>query len=197
MVKHSLRSVPVTKSKHSAPPNRTCCKAGVLAIVCLALATAARPHHEFFEYEVKAAFLFNFARFTQWPASAFGHEDAVRLCVLGRDPFGRDLDKLEGKTVEERPVLVRRLSHAPEARHCQIVFISHSQRAEIRAALEVLKGASVLTVGEAPDFLEMGGMVRLLLEGDRVRFEINLGAAEGAHLKLSSKLLSLAKSVRG
>ena len=150
------------------------------------------------EYPVKAAFLFNFAKFVEWPADAFkGPEDPVMICVLGQDPFGSALeDVVRNKTVANRAFVVRDVSNAQQASKCHIVFVSASERKRFRSLLEELKGRSILTVGEAEDFIENGGIINFKLKDARVRIEIDAGAAERAKLRISSKLLSLAEITR-
>lgn len=145
------------------------------------------------EYEVKAAFLFNFAKFIEWPAPP---PNAIELCVVGDDPFGSKLeDTVSGKTINGQPIVVRRLKAGDNPRNCQIAFIGASDR-ETRSILDLLRGASTLTVGESPNFAKQGGMINFVLKDNRVQFEINVDAAEQAHLKISSKLLILARIVR-
>ena len=144
---------------------------------------------------MKAAFLYNFAKFVEWP----GDPDAsLILGILGDDPFGAAIDQLvAGKTVNGRALAVKRLKWGQDLRQCQILFISSSEQKRLPQIIASLRGASVLTVGETDAFLSSGGIIRFVLEGSKVRFEINAGAAEQAHLKLSSKLLALAKNVTG
>ncbi len=150
------------------------------------------------EYEVKAAFLFNFVKFVEWPPTPpASPKDPFTICTLGEDRFRGVLDRIvEGKAWNGHPLLVRRLKTPQEARACQILFISSSERAGISRIFESLRGASVLTVGETEGFAQGGGMINFTLEEDRVRFEINVDAARAAGLKISSRLLSLAKIVR-
>ncbi len=151
------------------------------------------------EYDVKAAFLFNFAKFVEWPStpSASGN-DPFTICTLGEDRFRGALDKIvEGKEWNGRPLSVRRLKNAQDARDCRILFISSSETARLPRIFESLQGASVLTVGETEGFTRKGGIINFTLEEDRVRFEINVNAARAAGLKISSRLLSLAKIIGG
>jgi hypothetical protein len=150
-----------------------------------------------FEYEIKAAFLYNFTKFVEWPAETFPHVSTpVSLCVFGEDPFGGSLDAVvQGETLNGHRLAVRRPRDLTAARECQVLFISGSEKGRASEALSALKGTSVLTVGEGKDFLDQGGVIRLFLEQSRVRFDINLDAAERNHLKISSKLLALARTV--
>jgi len=148
--------------------------------------------------QVKAAFLYNFAKFVEWPADAFPDSGApIVIGVVGTDPFGGTLDKTtSGKTANGRPVEVRRFKLGQDLRGCHILFVGVSDRKQMAAVMLNLNQASVLTVGDMDTFNQEGGIIQFLLEGDKVRFEINTRAATRAQLKISSKLLSLAKSVK-
>jgi len=147
------------------------------------------------EYQVKAAFLLNFTKFVEWPPSAFASSDApIAICILGKDPFGRGLDDIvQGESVNGRMVVVRRLNQVPAPQACQVVFLAGSEK-DAAGTLSDL-GRDVLTVGEGDRFLRDGGMIALVIDSRRVRFDINQTAAENASLKLSSRLLSVARSV--
>jgi hypothetical protein len=147
------------------------------------------------EYEVKAAFLYNFARFVEWPDAARGEGPFV-VTVLGRDPFGSVLDEtLRGKTIEERRIVVRRASRPEDAAGSRIVFISDSEEERLPVILKSLGSSPVLTVGEMSAFAEKGGVIRFRVEQDRIRLEINVAAAERSRLRISSQLLKLARIV--
>lgn len=147
------------------------------------------------EYQVKAAFLLNFARFVDWPAPLEpGRRFAIG--VLGEDPFGDILDRTAaGQLIGDREVVIRRSGRLEELSDCRIVFISASESDSVRDILERLKGRSVLTVGDMDGFAEGGGIIGLVLRGKSVRFEINTEAAAGASLKISSQLLNLARVI--
>lgn len=149
------------------------------------------------EYRVKAAFLLNFAKFIEWPPQAFARPDAPYvICVLGQDPFGSDLDATVAEAVVEgRRMLVRRPRDARGIPGCHILFVAPSERAHLPDILATVDSAPILTVGDDEDFTRQGGELRFYVTENRVRFEINLPAAERAHLKLSAKLLSLARVV--
>ncbi len=164
-------------------------------LVCLLAAVAQAQSAT--EYQVKAAFLFNFARFVEWPADAFPSADAaLQICMLGQDPFGRDFEQvIVDKTVNGHRIEIAHPDGIPQARACQILFIAASEKARLPTILQGLKGASVLIVGDTPGFAALGGAINFVLDDGRVRFEINLKAAELAHLKLSARLLTVAKVV--
>ena len=148
-------------------------------------------------YEVKTAFLFNFAKFIDWPPSSFtGPQSPFTICVLGQDPFGNVLDDtLLGKIIGARPLVIRHLTDKVEARHCQMVFVSTSEREHLTEIFASFQGANVLLVGETDGFAESGGTIEFTSEDNHVRFTINLDAVDRSGLKFSSKLLALAKIV--
>jgi hypothetical protein len=150
------------------------------------------------EYQVKAAFLYNFAKFVEWPGDVFKDpSDPITICVVGEDLFGAILaTSVRGKTINGHNIVIRLLKPRQSLRGCQIGFISSSARKDLGSILLDLEGASVLTVGETKGFAAMGGIINFVIEQDRFRFEVNVDAAERAGLKISSKLLSLAKIVR-
>jgi hypothetical protein len=146
------------------------------------------------EYGIKAAFLLNFMRFVDWPETAFSSSDAPReICILGRDPFGRDLtDIMRGEVVQDRSIVVRRVSQIAAAGACQVVFVSAATNP---SRLRSIQPMGTLIVADDPRFLRDGAMIAFVLEAKRVRFDVNQKAAEMAGLKISSKLLSLARMV--
>jgi len=152
----------------------------------------------FDEYQVKAAFLYNFAKFVEWPPGTFASlNDPIGICIVGVNPFGSTLETMvQGKKIGDRAFAVRRIADTQQPRGCQILFIGSAEWKRVRLLLDALKGAAILTVGETDDFTVAGGMIAFQLEGPRVRFQINLEAAEHSHLKISSKLLGLAEIVK-
>ena len=144
------------------------------------------------EYELKAAFLYNFVAFTEWPATV---QPGAVLCVFGNDPFGSSLDSLRGKAARSATLEVRRVQSLSEARKCHVLFISPAAGQGLDSILPGLRGAPVLTVAETPGAARQGAVIGLVTDQARVGFEINLNAAKGAGLSLSSKLLRLAKEV--
>lgn len=160
-----------------------------------ALPAQVRPPSE---YELKAAFLFNFAKFVDWPPNVFaGPESPFLVCVLGTDPFGITLDNaLREKVIAEHPASVARVKRVADISGCQILFVAASESHLLPEVLAKLRGQSVLVIGETNDFASSGGVIQFTLEENRVRFFINTDAADRAGLKISSKLLALAKIVR-
>jgi hypothetical protein len=147
------------------------------------------------EFELKAAFLYKFASFVEWPHDP--RNVPISICVVGQDPFGGALDRVvQGQTINGREFVIRRLKSGEAMGDCHIAFISGSDRKRLRAALDRLQGAPVLTVGDIPTFCENGGVINFGVLDNRVQLEINPSAAERAGLQLSSRLLSLAKIIR-
>lgn len=168
----------------------------LFAIALAASAPAAAPSPA--EYEVKAAFLFNFAKFVEWPEQSFPDPSApFRVCLLGDSPFTPQLERvLKDKTVHDRPLSVKRIQHAAEAAGCQMLFVAPSEGARLDAVLAAVKDAPVLTVGDVERFAQRGGMIGFTLESQKVRFNINPAPASASGLKISSQLLKLAKIVQ-
>ena len=181
---------------------RSCLARQRLPLVVLAVAghllTAQAAVPPPAEYEVKAVYLYNFARFIEWPVEvSAANRDPLILGVIGADPFGPVLDEaVEGRTGPDGPrLVVRRFTRIEDVVHADILFISSSEEERLPQILKTLQGASILTVGEMDRFAERGGMVALRLEDKKVRFDVNLGAVRRARLKLSSHLLKLARIV--
>ncbi len=146
------------------------------------------------EYEVKAAFLCSFAEFVEWPAAPPG---PITIGVLGSDPFGALLEEtVRSRAIQTKSLEVRRLSRVEDALKCQIVYVSASEKGNLAAILKELAGSSVLTVSDIVGFAERGGMIGFVLEEKRVRFQINVAAAERSGLHISSRLLRLARIVQ-
>ncbi len=157
------------------------------------VAFADRPS----EYQVKAAYLYNFGKFVNWPADA-GATSEFDVCVLGSDPFGALLDAtVSDSTINGKRVVARRIARAQDAAGCRVVFIASSESPRLSSDLAVLSRLHVLTVSDNPHFLARGGMIQFVFEGDRVRFAVNLTAAQEAGLTLSSELLKVATKVIG
>jgi hypothetical protein len=149
----------------------------------------------FDEYQVKAAFLYNFAKFVEWPAGSFATAtDPIEICIVGQNPFGLALDTMvRGKKVGDRTFAVRRFPDTSQSNQCQILFIGATEWKRTRALLDAVKSPGVLTVGETDDFTDLGGIIAFRLDGPRVRIRVDLQMAERARLRISSKLLSLAE----
>jgi len=150
------------------------------------------------EYLIKAGFIYNFANLVQWPVSAFAQPDSpIVIGILGEDPFGTVLDRvLAGKRVNGRIFLVKRLKSIVDLKECQILFVSSSEIAHSTEAIHLVKGMPILTIGEIPGFAKRGGIINLVLEDNKVHFEVNVEAAKEADLTISSRLLALARIVQ-
>jgi hypothetical protein len=149
------------------------------------------------QYEVQAAYLSNFARFVEWPGRAAAAGEPFYICLLGQDLFGAALDSaLKGETIGNAPMAAKRIATADEAAGCRIVFVNAPKNAQLKTILATLAPMNALTVSDMSDFTRRGGMIQFVLDGNRVRFEINLSAAQKAGLTLSSELLRVAVAVR-
>lgn len=168
------------------------------------------------EYQVKAAFLYNFIKFVDWPGedTVDGNEPII-IGIIGRDPFGDAFKPIENKKIKEREVVVKRFKRFEELekagekdkdephkqieaiRKCQLLFICSSEKTRLEEILDLVKDHSVLTVGDTEGFLDSGGIIEFVMEEKKVRFEINVAAAKHAKLKVRSQLLRLAKRIVG
>jgi hypothetical protein len=148
------------------------------------------------ESQVKAAYLFNFGKFVQWPIDHGPRGDSFELCVLGQDPFGPVLDAtVAGESISARKIAVVRISKVSEAAPCNVLYISGSEGSRLGQILEATRHSGTLTVSDIPHFVEHGGIIGFVKQQDRIRFEVNRSAAEGSHLTLSSELLKVALRV--
>ena len=166
-----------------------------IVAACMMLAGAPANAQNPTEYDVKAAFLLNFTKFVEWPESVFESPSApFRICIVGEDPFGETLDKMvEGEKVASHKLVVDRLKRGSSAGGCEVAFYTKADR---NAAQSIAREAPhVLTVGETDEFLHEGGVIRFVLDHNRVRFDVSQAAARKAELKVSSKLLNVARRV--
>lgn len=162
-------------------------------------------------YQHKALYLFNFAKYTEWPREAFASDDAPFIIgIIGTDPFGKDIEIIKGKTIKGRKLDVRifetaqKFKEAQETVRCQMVFISSSESNRLDEVMAVIGNSSILTIAEMDQFIKQSkqsGMIKLVGEQKNsgamtVGFEINIGATERASLKLDTQLLKLAKPVK-
>jgi hypothetical protein len=171
----------------------------IAAIVCLLFAASiALGQQKASEYQVKAAYLYNFGRFVEWPAKGTtAQTNSFTICVLGRDPFGHALDAtLAGETIGNQSVAARRISSLQMSADCQILFISSSEANRLNKIIEALDKSAVLTVSDIPQFSQRRGMIQFVSEENRIRFEVNLDATQRAGLTISSDLLKVATVVR-
>lgn len=172
----------------------TQCRHGglLLCFLCVFGAEAAIPVAP--EYKIKAAFLFQFSRFVEWPADAFASSDApLVICVLGVNPFGSALDEIAaGELVYTHPLLVQHHEGVENLSACHIVFVSGDKQDIARRALQRLSGKSVLTVSDSYDFTRRGGVIGLVTVNGKVTLQVNRSSADAAQLKISAKLLRVA-----
>ena len=150
------------------------------------------------ESQVKAAYLYNFGKFVRWPVDQASTPDSLNICVLGKDPFGAVLDStVAGESIGGRKISVSRISRVDEAASCGILFISSSEQKRSKSIFIATQRLEVLTVSDMPHFAEQGGMIEFVTQDGKIRFEVNLGAAQQSHLALSSELLKVATRVIG
>ena len=199
--------IPGTEGRRRSRPRgrgirRVC--ALLLAAGCLAPARTGRAQDAgasqiYPEYQVKAAFLFNFAKFIDWPPGAFPVSTSpISICVLGKDPFEGELEvTLRDRAVGGRGLVARSAGPEADLSGCHVLFVPASESARLPAVLEKVASLPVLTVGESDQFQRLGGTVRFTLEDNRVRFIVNVASAKRAGLMISAKLLSIAKAVVG
>jgi hypothetical protein len=185
---------PATRHNVSLRPTAWVALALVLAAVCTPGRAAAEDASA---PAVKAAFLFNFAKFTEWPAEAAPSGAPLVLCVLGDTLVAASLEEaVRGRSVERHGLTVKRVSADDAVRNCQLLYISGLAAKQSTALVQSLSQAPTLTISDLSRFAESGGMINLVTEDGRMRFVVNSAAADRARLRLSSKLLTLAKLVK-
>jgi hypothetical protein len=150
------------------------------------------------EYELKAAYLYNFGKFVRWPSTvAVAPGEPFLICVLGQDPFGSTLDStVQGESIDGKRLAVRQVSNLTDAGKCRVLFISTSEERHLDTILSELSKRPVLVVSDIPDFVNRGGAIGFVKQGEKIRFQVNLVATEKAGLILSSDLLKVAVSVK-
>ena len=148
------------------------------------------------EYRVKAAYLYNFAKFIQWPESAFsGPQAPLTIGVLGRNLFNGELTQLASRQIQNRSIEIKQFSSIAEVENCQLLYLN-SSGSELQRTLQALRKKPIVTVGDAEDFTENGGVIKFVTKRDRLRFVINLGVAQATDIKLAAQLLALAAEVQ-
>jgi YfiR/HmsC-like len=167
-----------------------------ILLVCVFLITPAWTQTAFTSSDVEAAYLYNFGKFVRWPADTDTGTPPFSICIVGDDPFGQRLDRLvANESIQGHPILMRRLQTVSAATACQIVFLGASEEPRLAKDLAELQKKPVLTVSSLPDFLDHGGMIQFLQINNKVRFAVNLAAAEQAGITFSSELLKVAVTV--
>lgn len=166
-------------------------------LLCLASMLCSAQEVPSTEYRLKAAFLFNFLQFVDWPSTAFSSpEESVTICVLGPDPFGPDLDALiAGERINGRTIVIQRHQKVDPDAQCHLAFVNKRSERQLRECVEQLKGRPVLTVSDVPPFAGLGGMIEFVTQANRIRLRVNLRATSEAQLRLSSKLLKRSEIV--
>lgn len=182
-------------------PIRICTgRVTALVLFLLLFSTAASfAEKTFTEYKVKALFLYNFAKYVDWPQGTFSNANTPFVIgVLGKDRISSDLSGItDGKTIDGHPLIIKHVASDADLKDCQIVFVSNSENATTADIIARIGTMHILIVGEDPAFLEKGGCINLVLKEEKVHLEVNLSAANKAGLKISSKLLSVAETVTG
>ena len=191
-----LESFQETGNLTSRPDSKRTCGLRALLLFCLFFSLSCFAQSQPTEYQIKAAFLFNFAKFIEWPPNAFPKTNSpIVIGVLGKNVFGTDLKTtIRDKTVNNRRFQFEEYTSVAQATNCQILFISPSEKDNLPGIIEGLHNASVLTVSETDEFIQAGGMINFILQDNKVRFQISDDAAKKAGLKISAKLLTLAAS---
>lgn len=163
-------------------------------VAAMAPAQVAAQHGE---YEVKAAFLYNIARFVEWPqkVSPSSNATSFHMCVYGKNPFAGALEAIKGKEIGGKKIIIQHINPLDHAQSCQMLFISASEQNDLKHVISGLSDHPVLTIGDTPGYARNGVIVNFYLEQNKVRFEINIQAAKQSGLKVSSKLLALAKII--
>jgi hypothetical protein len=184
--------------KHDFPLGRTQLLFPLLVVLIAFLSApyiAAQQAHPT-ESQVKAAYLFNFGKFVRWPAPSSNQSESLEICVLGKNPFGLVLDAtVKGETINGRPVDTKTILSLHEAEGCRILFVSMSEEGHLNAILTGARHLPALTVSDIPHFAERGGMIGLVSQEDRIRFEVNTAPVADADLTVSSELLKVASKV--
>jgi hypothetical protein len=167
--------------------------------VVAANSLAGPPVQSFDEYQVKAAFLYNFAKFVQWPPESFrSAAESITICVMGLDPFGHFLeDTVAGRAIDGRSLIVRHISSVKQVTGCHIVFIGSAESKRSPLTPAEIAAPGVLTIGESDTSGAAGAIINFRLDGEKVRLDVNVDAADRAKLRISSRLLSLAHIVEG
>jgi hypothetical protein len=180
------------RSKTRTPVRLFCALLGMLAAG--PDPQAQRPS----EYDVEAAYLYNFGKFVRWSPDASSNQKTFDICILGQDPFGNALDRvINGDQIEGRAIRERTLARASDAAGCAIVYIADSEEKTLRRTIAILGGKGQLLVSTLPHFLEQGGMIQFVIDEDRVRFAVNLDTVANSGLSVSSELLKVAVKVVG
>jgi hypothetical protein len=172
-------------------------RAAIMAMLCALGASSMARAQAATQDQIKAAYMFNFAKFVEWPAEAMSTPASpMNFCALGRSAAADELDSvIDGKSINGHPVRIRHLGRPEDIKGCHLVFLAAGNARQTQQLLQAARGLPVLVVGDAPGFARSGGMIGFIAENGRVLFEVNPGSAEESRLKISSKLLALARIV--
>ena len=197
-----MTTFPAHRTKCPGSSPRGALKGTALALVLLALfwagalcGTARDAHAASSEYQVKAAFLYNFMKFVEWPGDGLSNPGTLTIGILGKDPFGEALDEVRDKTAKGRRIVVVHLRGIEEVRECDLLFVCASEKGRLPQILRGVQSARVLTVADQEGFCQAGGIINLVFVNNRVGFEVNVAAANRVRLRVSSQLLKLARLV--
>ncbi|MDJ0848185.1 MAG: YfiR family protein [Myxococcota bacterium] len=189
-----MSTKPTPRRRRRSPARGKLLAAAWIGLLALSMPDPARAQAH--EYAVKAALLYNFSKFLTWPEDAFDASQDFRICIYGEDPFGSQLDAVGAKRTRGRPIVVSRHTETTGlAGSCHIVFVGERRGQPLREALRSLKHEAMLTVGDGRRFVDRGGMIGLVREGSRIRFEINRRETQRAGLAVSAQLLRVAHRV--
>lgn len=188
-----VRSAQLDKWKRLRLP-----KALLFSVVAFSCLTASGEQSSAGPYQIEAVYLYDFSKFVAWPKqTANAKNEPFSICVLGEDPFGAVLDTtLSGENIQGNTLVAKRISKPEDAAGCKIVFVSNSEENRLKEILAAFDGTDILTVSDIHNFSRRGGMIQFVLEGGKVRFEVNVTNAANAGLTLSADLLQVALAVR-
>jgi len=190
----NIQRTAVLRTRRAAPGCRPC---HAIPLILLLVLCNQSPAQTATAAQIKAAYLINFANFVSWPSDALGPKGApFVICVAGSEPVADALDfASKGRRIDGSPIVIRRVVRKPDLQACRILYLHGDKQG--KSLLPAVTGAPTLTVGEAPNFIGQGGMIEFTLQGQRVRFDVNLAATAVANLAISSKLLAVARVVKG
>jgi len=182
--------------RHSGPMLRRIFILATVATVCFLTAYPLAQQPRPTESQVKAAYVFNFGKFVSWQGAQVETQDSFKICILGKDPFGSVMEStVSGEQIGGKKITLERLSKVPDDPVCSVLFISSAEEGRLEAILAAARPLNILTVSDMPHFAERGGIIGMVMQQDRVRFEVNRWAAEQSRLALSSELLKVATRV--
>jgi hypothetical protein len=179
-----------------SPPQRARRRIALAGLLLISASFSAAQVPRPTESEVEAAYLYNFGKFATWPSDRAVADSPFEICIVGKDPFGKVLDAtVLGERIGGRTIAIKRLSQVKQAESCSILFVSSSEEGRLGSILDSAHRFNLLTVSDVKHFAERGGVIGLVVQQDRVRFEVNRAAAERCHVQLSSELLKVAVKV--